>query len=56
MFIVYTSESEALITTKDKEAETVRLWFTEGGRLLADYDRDCLDVEAVQIVSKVSSR
>lgn len=39
MLVSYNGQSEIIVTTKNKEAETVKLYFTEGGRDLDEYDR-----------------
>jgi len=48
-FIIYQGRDETIITTPEEEANTVRLYFTEGGRNLEDYDRDEVTTEAVQV-------
>jgi hypothetical protein len=39
MFIVYEGNNEIIITTKSKEKETVKRYFTNGGRSIEDYNR-----------------
>ena len=53
MYIVYSSRDEAIITTPENEAKTIEMYFTEGGRVLEDYDREVVNEEAVCILSKV---
>jgi len=56
-FIVYQSfgeSSEVLVTTNEMESETIRMYFTEGGRDLEDYDRTehadpCIPVRVTQL-------
>jgi len=52
-FIVYHNSEEAIVTTKKNEAETIRLFFVEGGRDLEDYCRDEQEDIAVRLISKM---
>jgi len=40
MLIVYTSDTEVIVTTKEQEAGAIREWFTEGDRDIEAYDRE----------------
>lgn len=42
MYVVYSSNSEVIITTLENEHETIQVYFTQGGRVLEDYDREAL--------------
>ena len=51
MFIVYSGHSEVIVTTKKKEAQTLKEWFVESDRDIEDYDREecndaCVEVRA----------
>jgi len=52
-FIVYHDGEEAIVTTKKNEAETIRLFFVEGGRDLEDYCRDEQEDIAVKLTSEI---
>jgi len=54
-FITYDDGNEILVTTPEAEAEAIRLYFIEGGRLLDDFDREERTTEAICItfMSKV---
>ena len=49
MLIVYRSDREVIVTTDDKEAVTLKVWFIEGGRDPAEYDRSEVVDEAVVV-------
>ncbi len=53
MFVVFKSPNEAIITTKKKEAETIELFFINGGRNLEDYDRETIKECALSVESSV---
>lgn len=38
--IVYSGNGQILICTSESEPELVKLWFTEGGRDLDEFDRE----------------
>jgi hypothetical protein len=48
-FITYDNGEEILVTTAETEPEAIRLYFTEGGRDLDDYDREVRNTEAICI-------
>jgi hypothetical protein len=48
-FVVYRGVDEVIVTTPSEEEETIREWFTEGGRELFNYDREEYDEHAVEI-------
>jgi hypothetical protein len=54
MLIVYSSADEVLTCTPEVEPYLLRVWFTEGGRDLEDYDRDTL--EGPEAVLEVNTR
>lgn len=54
MFIIYINYDESIICTPETEPETIRIWFTEGGRDLEEYDRIVRNNEAVCISAKLS--
>lgn len=39
MFVTYSGLHEVIVTTKKDEKQAIKLYFTEGGRSLDDYDR-----------------
>lgn len=41
--IVYSSDTETLVTTHDAEKQMLVDYFTEGGRDLAEYDREVFE-------------
>ena len=53
MFVIYSNTDEAIICTPETEPETFKLWFTEGGRDLEDYDRETSEEAAIAITSKI---
>jgi len=53
MFIVYTSDDEVIVTTKDNDKNTIKEYFDEGGRNIDDYDRDEIKDGAVAISPKM---
>ena len=54
MFIIYSNSNEVIITTLEKESETIRLFFIMGGRNVDDYDRSESEDVAVAIESRLS--
>lgn len=40
MLISYTSDTEVIICTEEKESTVIEEYFTQGGRKLEDYDRE----------------
>jgi len=52
MLIIYTDGSEAIICTPETEQETIKMYFTKGGRDLDEYDR----TESIDCAVEVSSR
>jgi hypothetical protein len=54
--VVYVGVQEIIVTTQKAEVETVRQYFTEGGRDLDDYDREEPRDQAVCISSQVTNR
>jgi hypothetical protein len=48
-FIVFTNDSEVIITTPGKRKETIKEYFTLGGRDIDEYDEQVLDESAVHI-------
>jgi len=55
MIIVYAGCNEVIVCDKKNEAETVRLYFTEGKRDLDEYDRsECNQSAVVHIESQLS--
>jgi hypothetical protein len=55
MFIIYSDDEghEVLVTTPEKEPEMLKLYFTEGGRDVENYDREVSDDVAVQHLAKL---
>lgn len=49
MFIVYSNESEVIVTTKKNEKRTIKDYFTEAGRDLDEYDREEIKADAVSV-------
>lgn len=49
MFIIYSSPTETIVTTEEKDHETFLSYFTNGGRNPDDYDRLTSDGIAVDI-------
>lgn len=39
MFIIYSNDSEVIVTTRKKEAKMLRRFFDEDGRNVDEYDR-----------------
>lgn len=54
MFIIYTNYAEAIVCTPETEAETLKLYFTEGERNLDDYDREVRNDCAISFDAKIS--
>ncbi len=55
MFIAYIGPDEVIVTTVEREPETLKIWFTEGGRDLENYDREIYADEAVGFTSRIST-
>lgn len=53
--IVYTSLNEVIVTTSQREHETIDIWFTRAGRDITLYDREEILDEAVCITSYMST-
>jgi hypothetical protein len=53
MLIVYSAEYEVIVTTKENEKQTIKDYFTEGGRDLDSYDREEIKAGAVSIDARV---
>ena len=53
MFVIYSNSDEVIICTPETEPEAFKLWFTEGGRDLEDYDRETSEEAAIAITSKI---
>ena len=56
MMITFSSPDEVIVTTKENEPETVKAYFTEGGRNIQDYDREETDDLAIAITSRLMVR
>jgi hypothetical protein len=56
MFIVYTSDSEVIVTAKANEKKAIKEWFTEGGRDIEEYDREEVKEDAVAVSSRMKAR
>jgi hypothetical protein len=54
--IAYTGDDEVIVTSLDREHETIQSYFTEGGRKLDEYDREEVTDEAVSITLNSSLR
>ena len=52
--IKYSTESEILVTTADREQELLQLYFVEGGREVEDYYREEIE-DFVEISSRLDS-
>ena len=55
MFIIYDNGEEAIVTDTDNEKETIKQFFTRGGRAIDDYDVFTTEDCAVLIKSLVHS-
>ena len=53
MFIIYSSDSEVLVTDPAHEPDMLRIWFREGGRDTEDYDREVVNDECVNVSSRL---
>ena len=53
MLVVYESNGEAIVCTKETEEEAVRLYFKEGGRNLEGYDRHEIKEGMLEVTSRV---
>lgn len=53
MFVTYSDSEghEVLVTTPEREPEMLKLYFTEGGRDIEEYDREVCDDVAVQFLT-----
>ena len=56
MLVVYVSDDEVIITNSADEVETVRLYFTEGGRNLDEYDREEIKDRAAAVSNRLRIR
>lgn len=52
-FIVFTNDSEMIITTPGKRKETIKEYFTLGGRDVDEYDERVVDESAVYVSTVV---
>jgi hypothetical protein len=48
-YVAYHNDEECIICTPELEEETIRVYFTEGGRDLEDYERYTTVDEAVNV-------
>jgi hypothetical protein len=55
-FITYTSDEEIIVTTPKTEKETIKSFFSDGGRDLDNYDRNEHQDFDIRISSKMSVR
>ena len=53
-FVVFAGHDEVIVTTKACEKKTVKVYFTDGGRNLDEYDRSDIPDHAVCVVSKIA--
>lgn len=47
MYIAYVGEDDCIVCKVEDEAEAIRVYFTEGGREIMDYDRKEINESAV---------
>lgn len=52
-FIVFTNEFEMIVTTPTKRKETIKEYFTLGGRDVDEYEERVVDESAVHITTAV---
>ena len=52
-FILYKSSNEVIVTTVRDQQKTIKLYFSEGGRDLDDYDVELVSDFAVEIRSTI---
>lgn len=52
-YITYTTTDEVIITLPSQEKKMIKLYFTEGGRDIMDYDRDEINEFAISIAAHV---
>ena len=53
MYVTYSNSEEAIVCLDVTEEETIRTYFTEGGRDLDDYDRKTVKEEAVLVSTRI---
>ncbi len=55
--IVYSDSDETIVTTPEDENQTIKLWFTEGGRDIEEYDRqEFIGTVAVKATNKLDGQ
>ena len=52
-FIIYRSSNEIIVTTKKDQKKTIKLYFTDGGRDLEDYDVELITDFAIELRSTI---
>jgi hypothetical protein len=55
MLIVYQGMTEMFVVTKENEEKFLRVYFSEGGRDIDDFDREIFN-DAVKISSRIVSK
>jgi len=55
-YVIFRGVDEVIVCAREMEAETVRVYFTEGGRFLENYDREEANEEAIVISARLTTR
>ncbi len=53
VYVVFSSINEIIVTTPEREKDTIKAYFEKGGRDIEDYDKEEVLEEAVCISSRV---
>jgi len=51
--ILYKSSDEVIVTTPKDQKKTIKLYFTDGGRSLEDYDVELVNDFAIELRSTI---